>query len=125
VKTCFSVLGFITAAVVGIVIVVSLLAANSTTRGQGGTTPGHDDIGAWVVCEDFVRDSLKAPASAKFAEGHTDNYVTANGGGKYTVKAYVDAQNSFGAMLRMNFTCVVKGTGNQNYTLVDLDLQEQ
>jgi hypothetical protein len=29
-KTCFSVLGFITAAVVGIVIVVSLLAANST-----------------------------------------------------------------------------------------------
>ncbi len=33
------------------------------------------------------------------------------GAGTFTVTGNVDAQNSFGAMLRMRFTCVVRDAG--------------
>lgn len=61
--------------------------------------------GAYETCAAYTRTMLKSPASAKFPD-HDDPAITYSGGGDaYTITAHVDAQNSFGAMIRSNFTC--------------------
>lgn len=73
---------------------------------QGGKDPAADTGGAKRACEGFVRDQLKAPATADFSSED----VTANSP-LYTVTGAVDAENSFGAKLRSRFTCVVYDDG--------------
>jgi hypothetical protein len=79
---------------------------------------GPDDIGAYVVCQDFVEDSLKAPSTAKFAS-MSDSTITSTGW-VYTVSSYVDAENSFGAMIRTDFLCKVSYKGDDNWHLEEL-----
>ena len=70
----------------------------------GQATDGYD---AQVACKDFVRDRLKAPSTADFTSvSHTGSAPT------WTVTGTVDADNSFGAKLRMTFTCVVRDDGD-------------
>lgn len=64
-------------------------------------------IEAESVCKDFVKDRLKSPGSAKF---HTDN---TGSGTAFTVTGTVDSQNSFGALIRNNFTCRVHEVGDR------------
>ncbi len=49
---------------------------------------------------------LKSPASAQFAEDKWT--ITGNDQAGYTVSGYVDSQNSYGAMIRNDFSAVVK-----------------
>ncbi|MBI0446062.1 hypothetical protein D9600_08850 [Deinococcus sp. DB0503] len=59
----------------------------------------------------MVTEQLKAPATAKF-----DNYYSARDNGNltgsyvtgYTWNGYVDAENSFGANIRTDFTCTTE-----------------
>jgi hypothetical protein len=60
----------------------------------------------YTVCEDVVKQYLKAPASADFPwlpinANKIDNNL-------YSVTSYVDAQNGFGAKIRTYFVCKVK-----------------
>jgi hypothetical protein len=58
------------------------------------------------VCAKFkVEEELKAPSTAKFQP--SPDAVITNNGSYYFVKSYVDAQNSFGAMIRTDFICKV------------------
>jgi hypothetical protein len=61
---------------------------------------------AQVACQTQVEKQLKAPASADYP-ADIDPVKTGDG---WQWNAYVDAQNSFGAKLRTNFTCEVVGT---------------
>ena len=75
------------------------------------TTPTPDELKADAAnaCEKtFIADRLKAPSTAKYT-----NVRTSESGGTYTVMGYVDAQNSFGAQIRSNFTCIVHSSGDQ------------
>ncbi len=60
---------------------------------------------ASVFAEDRVKKMLKAPSTAKFERFSRDQVSGSNG--TYTVRSYVDAQNSYGAMLRNHYTCQV------------------
>jgi hypothetical protein len=87
------------------------------------------EFGAFDVCTEFVKDRLKAPSTAKFRNYFEDDgevVVTGSGDvGPYTVRSTVDAENSFGASLRMPFTCVVTHTpGTSSWQLTSLDLIE-
>ena len=74
-----------------------------STAGQPST-----GIDAEIICKDFVRNRLKAPSTAGFSDvDHTGSAPT------WTVTGNVDAENSFGAKLRMRFTCVVTDDGDQ------------
>lgn len=56
--------------------------------------------------EDIVKKSLKAPSTAKFPGGFLDPFTDWSFGRNkdiYTVSSYVDAQTSFGAMIRSEF----------------------
>jgi len=86
-------------------VILLCIAAFVFPAVKGDKTDGFD---AQVVCRDFVRDRLKAPSTADFSDvDHTGSAPT------FTVTGNVDAENSFGAMLRMRFTCVVEDAGDQ------------
>lgn len=59
------------------------------------------------TCEELVKEQLKAPSTAQFAEflEKLDTKIYTSGNGDRLYKSFVDSQNSFGAMLRMRFEC--------------------
>ena len=75
-----------------------------------------DVAAAWTVCEQFVTERLKAPSTAKFQWISRDEL----GNRRFHVNAYVDSQNSFGAMLRTHFNCTVKHIEGDRWRLEDL-----
>ena len=72
------------------------------------------------MCKKFLKDRLKAPATAKFASS-SEERRTDLGNGRYRVSSYVDAENSFSANLRTNYDCEVLYTGNDNWRLEALE----
>ena len=60
----------------------------------------------------MVKDNLKAPSTAKFC--NTSREMTAKnfGGAKWRVTGWVDAENSFGAMIRSDFDVVLELSSN-------------
>lgn len=112
-----------------LVILIGLIALGAlvTVLNSGSLSPApmpHDDaIGAYVMCEQFVTQRLKAPSTAKFA-GYTGSTVTKTGAQSYQVVSYVDAQNSFGAQLRITFTCLTTNYDGDNWRLDKLSTSE-
>jgi len=83
----------------------------------------HDPLSAFVMSQTFVEKQLKAPATAKFPL-YSESKVTDLGDGKYKVDSYVDAQNSFGAMIRTNYTCTLKYVGDDKWQAEEVQLLE-
>jgi hypothetical protein len=85
---------------------------------KDGPNGGSDDNSAYVkiACRDWVKERLKAPATADFA-----NETVSKAGNRYTVIGAVDAENSFGAKIRTPFVCTATHDGEAS-TLVDLQL---
>ena len=65
---------------------------------------GFNDVDAFTCAEDIVKHNLKSPSTAKFCK-ITEATCTYDSSTNYwTVKGWVDAENSFGAMIRQNWT---------------------
>ena len=64
---------------------------------------------AQSACESAVTGILKSPSSADFGGWQRRE----NADGTFEISGYVDSQNSFGAMLRAQFSCSVDESGNQ------------
>lgn len=60
------------------------------------------DTTAYVMSQSFVEDRLRAPATAAFPS-ITKIKVSETGRCLYSVVAYVDAQNGFGALVRTRY----------------------
>lgn len=67
---------------------------------------------AWRHCKNAVREELKAPGTAKFKGMFDDplDDVISLSGGRYQVNSWVDAHNSYGALIRSEFECVIDPT---------------
>ena len=114
--------------VVAIILLASLANLGSgsggSPSGNSPAPPQHEAVEAYVVCQQFVEDQLRAPSTAEFG-GPYSQVTTHNGGGEYTVRTYVDAENAFGAMIRNDFTCTVQHTSGDSYRLIDLTMSER
>ncbi len=77
--------------------------------------------GAKMLCKTLVESSLKAPSTAKwpYYGDFQFAHITGDEPNVYGVIGYVDAQNSFGAMLRNNFICKFKRVG-KNYEFIEV-----
>lgn len=71
----------------------------------GDKEPG--DVDARVMCEQFVEDRLKSPKSADYS-----GESVFREGDVWVVTGKVDAQNSFGAMIRNSFKCRMTVSGD-------------
>jgi|GEM_PF-3592956 len=78
---------------------------------------------AWELAKDAISDKLKAPASAKFPE-YNIHFMKPFMGNSVLITSYVDAQNSFGALLRTKFVCVAKYNDKDEWELVSAQLDE-
>lgn len=93
-----------------------------TSRTPSTPKPTEDPatpIDAVIMCEQFVKDNLKAPKTADFQNIYQAE-STETTPDSFTVKSYVDSENSFGAMIRTNFKCQIRFTGDDNWQLIDL-----
>lgn len=83
--------------------------------------PSDNDKGSYLTAaKNEVKNILKSPSSAKFPWSF-DEYTFSKNGDTVTIKGYVDAENSFGAMLRQNFTVVIN-VNSDKYTLESISI---
>ena len=82
-------------------------------------------LGAYVSAQWYVEQRLKAPSTAKFGAcltPDTTKYCTEYlGNQRYRVATYVDSQNTFGAMIRTHFVCVMEQTADDYFELESLE----
>lgn len=74
--------------------------------------PVFDEVSAQLACQRFVSARLKSPATASFAP-FSEQSIVEMYPGKFNVSAWVDSQNSFGAMLRTRYLCEVRFVDTQ------------
>lgn len=84
--------------------------------GCGNSSSNNDSTNkflAYNYAEKYVKQNLKSPTTAKFPGLHEKNsHIKELGNNKYEINSWVDSQNSFGAMVRTKFSCVIKINGN-------------
>jgi hypothetical protein len=105
VKQPLGCLGFVGIAVGVIVVLVVIGSVIGSLNANNGPSEPSLQAAAQVGCENLARQNLKAPSTASFS-----NESTTGASGHYTISGDVDAQNSFGAMLRNHFVCDVNGS---------------
>lgn len=111
----------------GAILVIFLFAGLLSLCGgndDGSDDPENLEFGSFDVCTQFVKERLRAPATAEFPnEFEDDGEVTITHVGEtYTVISHVDSENGFGALLTTPFTCVVRHVSGDNWRLVDLNM---
>jgi hypothetical protein len=87
-----------------------------------------DDTKASIMCQSYVTNQLKAPSTAKFESSLDERHYKLTGYDKaWKIEGYVDAQNSFGAVIRNYYTCEIKyiyvsddWADPRNWTLINL-----
>lgn len=83
--------------------------------------PIIDKSTAQYACENFVKNNLKSPSTAAFPP-ITEMQIESDINNIWTVNSYVDAQNSFSAMIRSQFSCQIKIEG-ANAKLLNLRIE--
>ncbi len=69
-----------------------------------------------VLCQDKIKEILKAPSSAEFPG--MSEWGAQKIDGIITLQAYVDSQNSFGAMIRSDFQFIIDSKSNTIQSLI-------
>lgn len=95
---------------IGLVLVLSAVfaaIANPDTSSRPEASPERE---AWFECKVAVLDLLKSPGSAEFP-WFDSSYVTRSGDG-YLIRATLEAENSFGAMVVTDWTCTATPVGS-------------
>jgi hypothetical protein len=118
IKHLFSFLAF------SILLLFAVGSTDDTPRDPNAWKTEDNSIMAYIMMEDFVKRELKSPGSAKFPgvfDGRQD-HVTRLQDYKYKIVSYVDAQNSFGALLRTKFIGEIQQVSDEEWRLISLNL---
>lgn len=109
----------------GIIVFLATIAfALSTCSGGGGdsdSSPGsgrssetRSDTAAFVMCQEFVKDRLQTPSTARFPLVR-EATIRSTGSNEWSVTSHVDAQNVFGAQVRTRWTCDIEYVGGDQW----------
>ena len=76
----------------------------------------RDGIAAYVMSQEFIKERLKAPATAQFPSALSvqTSYL---GQCRHLVRAYVDSENSFSALLRARYVATLHYNGGGIWVL--------
>lgn len=78
---------------------------------------------AVAIAQHEIKDRLKSPSSAKFPWSF-DEYSITKSGKTFTVNSYVEAKNSFGTLLKINYQIKFTMTGYETYTVDSIVIDE-
>ena len=99
--------------------------ACSTGSSDSNVPKVYDALDAYIEAQAFVKKHLKSPITAEFPSYHkVKNQIKYLGTNKYEVVAYVDSQNSFGAMIRTTFSCRITFVGGGQVRCENLTFDE-
>lgn len=116
---------YFSALVMIVFLCFALGSSDDRTPEQKAEDNCKDKTMAFVMSQSFVKGKLKAPSTAEFPYSSADGVSVAYlGECTHLVNAYVDSQNSFGAMIRTKY--VVKLRYNKQtevYHLEDISIQ--
>jgi hypothetical protein len=110
-------LTFIAVLLIGIVLsclIAGAIASNKT--GSVEQTQSDLELNAWISAKSYVEGKLKAPATAKWSNSIDDKGNLTYGAlsnHNYEAWGYVDAQNSFGALLREDWYVALRAEGGK------------
>ena len=121
-KGCLYAIGFVF--LIWIIITVSSPSnpsQNSTDSSTSSTSSEAEDhtIEAFVYAQEQIEMQIKSPSSAEWPTASES--LQKRDGNIYTFKSYFDSQNSFGAMIRTKYICVVEENNNL-YKIKELQL---
>lgn len=88
---------------VGAVIFIISMIYIAITLATADHTKKVDSVDIWAMSTVYVKKIIKAPSTAKFPHDNIEVRVMPDK--SYMVEAYVDSQNSFGAMIRTRYIC--------------------
>lgn len=101
-------------------------AWNQTTNINSGynlSTNDEEKGMAWAIAKDEVKKKLKSPSTAKFPFSYNGQSIKKSTGDKYQIISYVDAENSLGATVRVNFIVEFEVSGD-TYKAINVTLLE-
>ena len=100
----------------GVVVAFVLLFAGCVAVASSDPEPydGNNEYQAIAQCEPRIEEMLKAPATAEF-----DSNASLGGSRIWIVTGTVDAENSFGALVRSRYGCTVTMLEDSANTRVD------
>lgn len=78
---------------------------------------------AWAIAKSEVKKKLKSPSTAKFPFSYNGQSIKKSTGDKYQIISYVDAENSLGATVRVNFIVEFEVSGD-TYKVINITLLE-
>ena len=78
-------------------------------------------IEAYVMSQDFMKDYLKSPSTAKFPMYSAINVIQTDN--RYKVEAYVDSQNSFGATVRNRYYMILERSNDGGWSKISCDIK--
>ncbi|PHM69043.1 DNA translocase FtsK [Xenorhabdus kozodoii] len=111
--------------IIGVVIFIIMIAVLHSCSGNSSapeTDYCSDDTTAYIYAKKFISTHLKAPSTAKFAS-YYDVKSSQPKECKFNFIGYVDAENSFGAMIRTQFEATVRYDKNKDtYYLEHLNM---
>lgn len=84
-------------------IIQSVIDSKNDKNENRSTIP--NDIALMTYAQTIIKDYLKSPSSAKFPT-QVQNYTIINTLLRYKVTSTVEAENSFGAMIKSDFTVI-------------------
>lgn len=84
---------------------------------------GPTKLTAYSMAQGWVEDRLKAPSTADFPGGQYEEHTTKISENKFRINSYVDAENSYGAMIRTEFTAEVEYLGDDEWRLISLETE--
>ena len=117
-KSILSLLTFV------VFLALAVGSSDDRTPEQKAEDTCKDTTMAFVMSQTFVKKRLKSPSTADFPYMSSEGVsVFYQGECKHQIFAYVDAQNSFGAMLRTEYYAEVQNEkGTDTWRLLDLKM---
>lgn len=104
----------------GVVLVVAVVAVLWSVLSDGDdddepAVAGPDRYAAYDVCRQQVDLQLKAPATAEYPGVSLSS--VAQSGNTFTITSHVDSENSYGALIRTEWTCTATWVSGSTYNV--------
>jgi len=106
--------GLLLVVIAGVMLFILYLIGSNSDIDSSSTAIDSEAYLAYNYAEEFVKKELKAPSTAEFpGTFEQPDHITALGNKRYKINSWFDSQNSFGASIRTEFSCIIYFEGDE------------